>query len=410
MSRVLRGKRIAVGVSGGIAAFKAAELVSKLVKEGSEVRVAMTPNATRFVSPLTFATLSRNPVITSTFTDVSAWRVDHVELARWADAMVIAPATANVIGKVASGIGDDFLTTCVMAMRCPVLVVPAMNSAMWDSPAVRRNVRVLRADGFHVMEPEEGMLACQDWGKGRMPSPERIIARLRWLLAPKDLAGVRTLVTAGPTREHIDPVRYISNPSSGKMGYAIAAAAVERGAIVTLVAGPTQLEPPEGVNLVQVVSAKEMYHRVLERFPEQDVVIKAAAVSDYRPAHAEPEKIKKSAQELLLRLERTEDILEELGSKKGDRILVGFAAETTDLVEHAMEKVRRKNLDLIVVNDVSPASSGKTGFESDTNAVKLIDSQLNVTDVPLQPKADLAHVILDKVVELLERRKAVRAQ
>lgn len=410
MSRVLRGKRIAVGVCGGIAAFKTAELVSRLVKEGCEVRVAMTSNATRFVSPLTFATLSRNPVITSTFTDPSAWRVDHVELARWAEAMVIAPATANVIGKIAAGIGDDFLTTCVMAMRCPILVVPAMNSAMWGSPAVRRNVQVLRSDGFDVMEPEEGVLACQDWGKGRMPSPERIVRRLRWLLTPKDLSGVRVLVTAGPTREHLDPVRYISNPSSGKMGYAIAEAAADRGAVVTLVTGPTQLEPPENVDVVRVVSAREMYNRVLERFESQQVVIKAAAVSDYRPVQVEPHKIKKSAGELQLKLEKTEDILEELGRRKGNRILVGFAAETRDLVQHAVDKIKRKNLDFIVVNDVSPASAGKSGFESDTNAVKIIDSEFNVTDVPLQPKAELAHVILDRVVQLLAERMVVRAQ
>ncbi|HHV79806.1 MAG TPA: bifunctional phosphopantothenoylcysteine decarboxylase/phosphopantothenate--cysteine ligase CoaBC [Firmicutes bacterium] len=406
---MLEGKRVAVGVCGGIAAYKSAELVSQLVKEGCEVRVAMTRNATHFVGPLTFATISRHKVITSTFSDPASWEVEHVELARWAQAFVVAPCTANVLGKIAMGIADDFLTTCIMASRCPVVLVPAMNAAMWESPAVRRNVEALKRDGFIVIEPETGALACGEYGPGRMPSPSTIVARLRTVLTPKDFSGVKILVTAGPTREHFDPVRFISNPSSGKMGYAIAEAARDRGATVKLISGPSFLQPPEDVDVIRVVSAAEMYQRVMEWFEWCDVVVKAAAVSDYRPQTVERQKIKKGETELTVKLISTTDILAELGKKKGEKVLVGFAAETQDLVQNAREKIKRKNLDLIVVNDVSGTRSG-VGFGSDTNAVKLIGSNGGIRDVPLGPKYEVAHSILDLVAELISARRERRAQ
>ena len=401
---MLAGRKIALGVSGGIAAYKAAEIVSSLRRQGAEVTVAMTREATRFVSPLTFRTLSGNPVIVEMFDEPRRWNVEHVALAEWADLFVVAPATANVIGKIACGIADDFLSTAVMAASSRVLLAPAMNSRMWLNPIVQANVSRLRALGYEFVGPEEGHLACGSSGPGRMAEPATIVAAIeRFFTKGRDLEGVRVLVTAGPTREHIDPVRFISNPSSGKMGFAIAEEALSRGAQVTLVSGPVALEAPAGVKTVRVTTAVEMYRAVLDEFDAADVVIKAAAVSDYRPAETRGQKIKKEAGDLAVRLVRNPDILEELGRRKGSKVLVGFAAETNDIVENAIAKIRKKNLDLIVVNDVTQAGAG---FESDTNAAKIIDGDGSVLDVPLTSKRDLAAVILDRVSEILKARKS----
>jgi phosphopantothenoylcysteine decarboxylase/phosphopantothenate--cysteine ligase len=398
---MLKDKTIVLGVTGGIAVYKAVELLRLYVKAGAVVHVVMTRGAQEFVTPLTFQTLSGNPVHTELFSLYQEREIGHISLADRADCFVIAPATANVIGKVAAGIADDLLTTTIMATRAPVLFVPAMNVNMWENPVYRQNEAKLRGLGYRFMEPAEGMLACGWEGKGKLPEPAAIFEETERLFAPRDLAGETLLVTAGPTREQIDPVRYVSNYSSGKMGYAIARAARNRGARVVLVSGPTCLAPPCGVELVPVESARQMREAVLAAAPEATVIVKAAAVADYRPAEPAAQKIKKGEGEgLELRMEKNPDILAELGRMKGGRTLVGFAAETADLVANARKKLQEKNLDLVVANDVTQAGAG---FDVDTNIVRFLGRDGGVEELPQLSKDEVAHRLLDRIAALRGR-------
>ncbi|HOK06456.1 MAG TPA: bifunctional phosphopantothenoylcysteine decarboxylase/phosphopantothenate--cysteine ligase CoaBC [Syntrophales bacterium] len=398
---MLRGKRVVLGVCGGIAAYKAAELTRELIREGAEVRVVMTQNATRFVTPLTFQVLSGRRVLTDTFGD-DGYDMNHIALADYAELMIIAPATANMVGKAASGIADDLLSTTVMTLRCPVLFCPAMNAAMYESPIVQDNLGKLRRAGFHVLEPAVGDLACGVSGKGRLPEISLIVTEAARLLSPQDLAGERILVTAGPTREPFDPVRFITNYSSGKMGYALAAAARRRGAEVVLVSGPVTLPPPYGVEAVMVESAREMFEKVMEHLERSTVIIKAAAVADYRPAVRSRGKIKKTKGPLILELERNPDIIAEVGKRKGDRILVGFAMESENLVENAAAKMKAKGMDFIVANDLNEEGAG---FQHDTNKVRIIMNDGSIESLPLMDKLEVAHAILDRVKKLRRERK-----
>lgn len=395
---MLKGKKIVLGVSGGIAAYKACELVSRLKKLDADVHVIMTDSAAQFVTPLTFQSLTLNQVAIDMFEAPKYWEIEHISLAKLADVFVIAPATANIIGKLACGIADDMLTTAAMATKAQVIIAPAMNTNMYDNPVVQRNIQFLKELGYCFIEPEEGRLACGDVGKGKMAAPaviERAI--IDSLSLKQDLGGKSILVTAGPTREAIDPVRFISNHSTGKMGYAIAEKAAQRGAIVYLVSGPTNLETPSGVTRFDVVSAKEMHSKVMELFPNCDIVIKAAAVADYAPEAAYSQKLKKAAPELELKLTKNPDILYELGKIKGNKIIVGFAMETEKLIENAAEKVRKKNLDFIVANDLNEAGAG---FATDTNVVKLIDRNGNIESIPLKQKHEVADIILDRIRDI----------
>lgn len=397
---MLRGKEIILGVTGGIAVYKAVELLRLLTKAGAAVHVVMTRAATEFVTPLTFQTLSCHPVHLELFNLISEQQIGHISLAERADLFLVAPATANFIGKVACGIADDLLTTTVMATRAPVLIAPAMNVNMYQNPIYRENEARLKGHGYLFVPPASGMLACGYEGEGKLQDPEVILEEAVAALTPKSLAGERILVTAGPTREEIDPVRFISNHSSGKMGYAIARQARLRGAEVTLVTGPTALQPPYGVTAVQVESACEMRDAVLERLDGSDIVIKAAAVADYRPRQRAGMKVKKDAAHLAIELERNPDILAEIGARKGGRVLVGFAAETQDLVVNAASKLTRKNLDLIVANDVSQEGAG---FNVDTNIVKMLFRDGRIEELPIMGKDELAGIILERV-ELLRRK------
>ena len=400
--KVLEGKTVVLGVTGGIAAYKAAEVASLLVKGGAEVHVIMTEAATKFVAPLTFRTLSRNPVAVDMFSDPGEWNVRHVALAEKADIVVVAPATAKCIGKVACGIADDLLTTVIMATKAPVLFASSMNQAMYENPIVRMNLDRLLALGYRAMEPGTGYLACGAEGKGRMPEPEEIVAEVRRILCVRqDLAGFTVVVTAGPTEEPIDPVRHISNRSSGKMGYALAEAARDRGAGVVLVSGPCALADPAGIEVVRVRTAREMLDAVMRRLEGADVIIGAAAPADWRPATVAPQKIKKGSGPMTLELEMCEDIIGTAGKHKGRRVVVGFAAETHDLLEHAAAKLAAKNLDFIVANDVTRFGAG---FGSDFNEVKIIHSDGRIEEIPLMPKRDLAHRVLDEVARLLRRK------
>ncbi len=394
---MLKGKHVVLGVSGGIAVYKAVEVLRLLTKAGADVHVVMTKNACEFVTPLTFQTLSGNPVHTELFSLYQEREIGHISLADRADLFLLAPATANVIGKVAQGLADDLLTTSIMATKAPVLVVPAMNTNMYENPFYQKNEQLLKDAGYHVLEPASGMLACGWEGKGKLPDPEIIFAAAQAVLTPKDLQGVRMLVTAGPTREEVDPVRYISNYSSGKMGFAIAQAAYQRGADVTLVSGPVNLPVPYGVSCVSVASAEEMRQQVLAGLPQSDVVVKAAAVADYRPAQRAEQKVKKKADDLSLSLEKNPDILAELGSLKTHQILVGFAAETEQLIEHATEKLKRKNLDMIVANDVSCQGAG---FDVDTNIVRFLYADGRIEELDLMKKSEVANQLLDRIISL----------
>jgi phosphopantothenoylcysteine decarboxylase/phosphopantothenate--cysteine ligase len=391
----MKGKNVIAGITGGIAAYKAAELVRLLAKGGASVRVAMTANATRFVTPLTLEALSENRVIWDMWGQEGTV-MDHISWGQDADLIVIAPATANFIAKMAHGIGDDFLSTLCLAATAQMLVCPSMNTQMYMNPTVKENIRLLGERGVTTMAPGEGPLACGTEGPGRLPEPEEIVERVRMLLSKQDLSGLKILVTAGPTIEPIDPVRYISNRSSGKMGYAVARAARRRGASVILVSGPTGLKPPLGVNFLAVKTAEEMMRTVLENQPLCDIIIKAAAVSDYRPRHFEAQKIKKQATSMSLELVPNPDILAKLGDTKKEfpAILVGFAAETQDLLANAKEKLMAKNLDMIVANDVSREDAG---FEADTNRVKMIFGDGTVEDSPLMTKEEVADLVLDRV-------------
>lgn len=399
----MKGKKIIVGVTGGIAAYKSAELVRLLVKEEANTFVAMTANAARFVSLLTFEALSRNRVVSGMF-DRGTAPLDHISWGQEADLVIIAPATANFIGKLSNGLADDFLSTMVLASTAKILVCPSMNSQMFANPAVQDNIMRLSERGYVVMEPTEGELACNTEGKGRLPNPEEIAEKARFLLSDKDLTGLKVVVTAGPTIEPLDPVRYISNRSTGRMGYAVAKAAGRRGASVTLVSGPTTLAPPYGVTLYKVNTALEMYRTVLDHSAEADVIIKAAAVSDYRPRERADQKIKKGAGSMTIDLEKTPDILAELGRIKESSkpILVGFAAETEDLLANAMEKLQRKNVDMIVANDVSREDAG---FATETNIVKILYRDGTQEDLPLMKKDDVADHLLDKIMAVKEARK-----
>jgi phosphopantothenoylcysteine decarboxylase/phosphopantothenate--cysteine ligase len=392
---MLKGKTVVLGVCGGIAAYKAVDVVSRLVKCGAAVHVIITAAAAQFVTPLTFREISGQPVYTTMWEEPKLWNVEHIALARRADLFVIAPATANMIGKIAHGIADDFLSTTVMATTAPVLIVPAMNTEMYLSAATQTNLKILADRGFHLMKPESGPLACGTAGIGRLPEPAAIVERVAaHFETGKSLQGVRLLVTAGGTREAIDPVRYIGNRSSGKMGYAIAAVAAERGAEVTLVSGPVALAAPPGVTRVSVESALEMRDAVLAAFPTVDIVIKAAAVADYRPEVVAEQKIKKQSSSMTVNLIKNPDILAELGSNKSGQFLVGFAAETQDLAKNATEKLRRKNLDMLVANDVTQAGAG---FESETNIVKVFYQDGVSEELPQMSKRELAAVLLDRV-------------
>ena len=399
---MLKGKEIVLGVTGGIAVYKAVELLRLLVKGGANVHVVMTRAATEFVTPLTFQTLSKNPVHLDLFNLISEEKIGHISLADRADLFIIAPATANCIGKLAHGIADDLLTTAVMATRAPVLVAPAMNVNMYRNEIYQENEARLKAHGFLFVPPTCGMLACGYEGEGKLQAPEVIFEEAVAALTPKRLAGARILVTAGPTVEEIDPVRFISNHSSGKMGYAIARQARLRGAQVTLVTGPTCLTPPVGVQVIRVQSAVEMRDAVQGCLAETDVVIKAAAVADYRPKARAVNKVKKEQESLCVELEKNPDILAELGANKGERLLVGFAAETQDLVQNAGAKLRGKNLDMVVANDVLQEGAG---FNVDTNIAKLLFSDGRVETLAMMGKEELAVVILEHV-ELLRGERS----
>lgn len=401
MEDSIKGKQIVLGVCGGIAAYKSAELLRLLVRQGALVRVVMTSSATHFVGPMTFEVLSRQKVLTDLFAPQESAAVHHIEWAQAADAVVIAPATANIIGKLANGIADDALSTLMLAVTAPVLVCPSMNTHMFMSRQVQRNLDLLKQLGYELIEPHSGELACGTSGPGRLPDPDVIAERLNCLLSAKDLRGVNILITAGPTREAIDPVRFISNPSSGKMGYALASAARMRGANVFLVSGPTALPPPADVRLTRVTSAAEMAEVVLDFMAHADVIIKCAAVSDFRPKTVFEHKIKKDQSELVLELERTEDILKTIGECKHNQILVGFAAESQQLESFALQKLRAKNLDMIVANNIGAPGAG---FESDTNQVSLLFKDGAGERVDTMPKSELAHLILDRIGRLMSTR------
>ena len=395
----LTGRKIVLGVTGGIAAYKSAEIVSRLRHLGAEVHVIMTRNATEFVSPLTFQTLSANQVVTDTFQAPEYWNVEHVALAKLAEIFVIAPATANILAKMAAGIADDMLSTTVLATKAPILAAPAMNTGMWTAEATRRNVQTLKERGVHLIGPDSGILACGDEGAGRMSEPEEIVSEIcRLLQASEDMKGLRVLVTAGATKERLDPVRYMTNDSSGKMGFAIAEAARDRGAEVTAVYGSVSVPVPAGVRAVSIESAADLYDVMIREAPQQDIVIQAAAVCDYRFERTESTKIKKQGgQELTLTLKENPDIAGEVGKiKKKGQTLVGFAAETDHVKQNAAAKLKKKNLDLIVANDVTAPGAG---FNVDTNIASLITDR-GTEDLPLQTKRQLADRILDKILEL----------
>ena len=446
---MLHNKTIVIGVTGGIAAYKACDVVSKLRKQGAAVHVIMTEAACKFVAPLTFQTLSNHFVVSDMFAEPKTWEIEHISLAKKADLMVLVPATADIIGKIASGIADDMLTTTVMACRAPVMIALAMNTGMYRNPIVQENIRKLKALGYLFIEPVCGMLACGDEGEGKLADVDTIVKEITSFMSereqnpsrqlqgdarpdianqktsfasaaenisssglqqdalssaavPQDLAGRKILVIAGPTREPIDPVRYITNRSSGKMGYAIAAQAAKRGADVTLISGPTVLDMPVGLrNIVHVETAAHMYQAVVQAFPNCDAVIQSAAIADYKPKQYSDTKIKKTDGNLYIELERTHDIAYEIGKIKGNTVLVGFAAETDNVIEHAVQKIRKKNFDFIVANDVTKTGAG---FNTDTNIITIIDAQGNAQEYPLLPKTEVADIILDTVAAFFNRK------
>ncbi|MBJ6363302.1 bifunctional phosphopantothenoylcysteine decarboxylase/phosphopantothenate--cysteine ligase CoaBC [Paenibacillus sp. GCM10012307] len=405
---MLKGKTIVLGITGGIAAYKAAALCSKLVKLGADVRVIMTESAVKFITPLTLQVLSRHSVYTDTFDEQDPSVVSHIDLADSADLIIVAPATANVIAKMAHGLADDMLSTTLLAATAPVLVAPAMNVHMYEHPAVIHNMKLLASRGVRFVEPGVGLLACGYVGKGRLAEPEEIAeAVVQFFQRSEALKGKKVLVTAGGTMERIDPVRYLTNDSSGKMGFAIAAAARELGAKVTIVAARTFAQPPADVELVQVESAEQMLDEVLSRFTETDIVVKAAAVADYRPAAAFGEKLKKTGGTLVLELEKTPDILETLGRRKTGQFLIGFAAETSNLEHYAMDKLRRKNCDLIVGNNVSQEGAG---FHGDTNIVQIFDAEGEVASWPILSKREVAEQLMMLAAERLPGAKGAAGQ
>lgn len=390
---MLRGKTVILGVTGSIAAYKIATLASMLVKKQASVHVIMTKNATNFINPITFETLTGHKCLVDTFDRNFEFQVEHVSMAKQADVVMIAPASANVIGKLAHGLADDMLTTTLLACKCPKIVSPAMNTAMFENPIVQDNLKILEKYGYEVIQPASGYLACGDTGAGKMPEAETLYQYIERTLAdPKDLIGKKVLVTAGPTQENIDPVRYITNHSSGKMGYAVAKAAMLRGADVTLVSGQTALTPPMFVKYVQITTAEEMYQEVTSRSDEQDIIIKAAAVADYRPKTVYENKVKKKEGQMAIELERTRDILAYLGEhKKENQFLCGFSMETENMIGNSRAKLQKKNLDMVAANNVKVDGAG---FQGDTNVMTLITQDQEIA-LPLMSKEEAANKILD---------------
>ncbi len=403
---MLKGKTVLLGVSSSIAAYKAASLASLLVKQHANVHVLMTQNATRFISPMVFETLTGNKAPVDTFDRCFQFDVEHISLAKQADVVMVAPATANVAAKLAHGIADDMLTTTVLACKCPRLLSPAMNTQMYENPVTKDNLRILREYGWQVVEPASGHLACGDSGKGKLPEPEVL---LDWILQTiareKDMAGLKVLVTAGPTQEALDPVRYLTNHSSGKMGYAIAKAAARRGAQVTLITGPTALERPRFVETVEIVSAEDMFREVTARAPEQDIIIKAAAVADYTPVQVAQDKVKKSDNDLCIPLKRTQDILQTLGDHRREgQFLCGFSMETRDMVENSRKKLEKKHVDMIAANNLKEAGAG---FAVDTNLLTLITRD-GEKSLSLMSKDEAADVLLTEILRLRDLKNHPR--
>ena len=399
---MLKGKTAVLGVSGSIAAYKMANVASMLVKLGADVHVIMTANATNFINPITFETLTGNKCLVDTFDRNFQFNVEHVSLAHRADIFLIAPATANVIGKLACGIADDMLTTTVMASTCPKYIAPAMNTNMYNNPVNRDNMNRLSMYGYHMIDTASGRLACGDVGEGKLPPEEVLVDHiLREIACEKDMAGIKVTVTAGPTCEPIDPVRYITNHSSGKMGYAVARRAMLRGADVTLISGRTSIDPPPFVNVVDVYSADDMYHAVLDAFPGSDLVIKAAAVADYTPADVADEKIKKTDGDMSIKLKRTRDILSHLGASKSDRqVICGFSMETRDLLENSKKKLDSKKADMIAANNLRDSGAG---FQTDTNALTLI-SHDGIEKLDTMPKEQAADILLDRLMKIYREK------
>ena len=394
---VLQNKSILLGISGGIAAYKAAELVRLLVKAGASVRVVMTKNAQEFITPLTLQSLSGNPVSTDTFDLTQESEIGHIRLADSADLILIAPATANILAKLAHGLADDLLSTLLLVTRAPVVIAPAMNVHMYAHPATQENLKTLQRFGHHIIEPAEGELACGYEGKGRLAEPEQIVECVEARLTKKDMQGERVIVTAGPNCEPIDPVRFITNRSTGKMGFALARIAHQRGAEVTLVSGPTALAAPLGVRLCSVRTALEMQQAVLAHYPRATIVVSAAAIADYRPAQIATQKLKKKDADFSIPLDRNPDMLAGLGRDKGNRLLVGFATETENVLQNAERKLRSKNLDMIVANDVTQEGAG---FAGDTNIVTLLDRTGQQEPLPLMSKDAVAHAVYDRLLAL----------
>lgn len=398
---MLKGKTVVLGVTGSIAAYKIANLASALVKLHADVNVIMTKNATNFITPITFETLTGNKCLIDTFDRNFQFNVEHVALAKRADIFMVAPASANVIGKIAHGIADDMLTTTIMASKCPKLISPAMNTNMFENPILQDNLKILEKYGYEIINPASGYLACGDTGAGKMPEPETLLKYiLRTIAREKDMAGKKVLITAGPTQEKIDPVRYITNHSTGKMGYALAENAMRRGAEVTLVTGPTAIEPPMFVNVVPVISAEDMTGEVIARAPEQDIIIKAAAVADYRPVNPADEKIKKKDdEESVITLERTQDILKYLGGhKRAEQFICGFSMETENMLENSRAKLTKKNVDMIVANNLKVKGAG---FGTDTNVVTIITTD-GCKELDIMSKVEVANAILDEIMSCIQ--------
>ena len=400
---MLKGKTVLLGVTGSIAAYKIAYLASALKKLHAQVHVLMTENATNFINPITFESLTGNKCLVDTFDRNFQFQVEHVSIAKQADVVMIAPASANVIGKLAHGIADDMLTTTIMACKCKKIISPAMNTNMYENPVVQDNLAILQHYGYEVIEPASGYLACGDTGAGKMPEPEMLLEYiLREIAKEKDLTGQKVLVTAGPTQEAIDPVRYITNHSSGKMGYALAKAAMLRGAQVTLVSGPCAIEPPPFVKLVPIVTAKEMFDAVTSVSFEQDIIIKAAAVADYRPAKAFDDKVKKQEGQMSIELEKTDDILQYLGDNRvPGQFLCGFSMETQNMLGNSRAKLGKKHLDMVAANNLKVAGAG---FQGDTNVLTLITQDEDVS-LQLMSKEDAANIILDKILSIMKERE-----
>jgi phosphopantothenoylcysteine decarboxylase/phosphopantothenate--cysteine ligase len=396
---MLKDKFVVVGITGSIAAYKAVELVRLLKKNGAQVQVIMTKSACEFINPLTFQVVSQNPVITDMFKPPDKWDVEHIAIAEKADIFIVAPATANIIAKIAAGLADDMLTTTLLATKAKVVIAPAMNVHMYENVVTQRNIKYLSDMGYKIIEPDTGYLACGHTGKGRLPEPKHIMMEIEHMLAAKDLKDKKILITAGPTREHIDPVRFITNHSTGKMGFALAQRAVIRGAKVVLISGPCNLEPPLGLSkFMAVQTAQEMLDCVLENYLDADIVIKAAAVGDFKPKQVFTEKIKKTDDKLILELDRNPDILYELGKRKTHQILIGFAAETQQIEKYATDKLKNKNLDFIVANNITQEGAG---FGFDTNIVKIFYRDGKIEELPSMLKKDVADLILDRALSYI---------